>query len=222
MADQARARRLAVRIREIVASTLENQVKDPRLGMVTITDARLTPDLRDATLWYTVYGDAAARADSAAALESARGVLRAQVGKQTGIKFTPTLAFVADAVPEQAKEIAELLAVAREADAKLAEVRVGATYAGDPDPYRHDDEDDLDAAPADAGEPAGDHPAARGAAGAGPPGGGAAGAGPPGRGAADDGTGAYAPGGSRLDTRGTADRVTGLDAGPRAGHPADS
>ena len=98
MADQARARRLAVRIREIVASTLENQVKDPRLGMVTITDARVTPDLRDATLYYTVYGDETARADTAAALDSARGVLRSQVGRQTGIKFTPTLAFVPDAV----------------------------------------------------------------------------------------------------------------------------
>ena len=142
MADQARARRLAVRIREIVASTLENQVKDPRLGMVTITDARLTPDLRDATLYYTVYGDQTARAETAAALESARGVLRAQVGRQTGIKFTPTLAFVADAVPEQAAQIADLLAVARQADAQLAQVREGATYAGDPDPYKHDDDED--------------------------------------------------------------------------------
>jgi ribosome-binding factor A len=144
VADQARARRLAVRIREIVASTLENQVKDPRLGMVTITDARLTPDLRDATLYYTVYGDDAARAETAAALDSARGVLRSQVGRQTGIKFTPTLAFVPDAVPEQADRINELIAVARDADAGLAQVREGATYAGDPDPYRHDDEDDLD------------------------------------------------------------------------------
>ena len=148
MVDQARARRLAVRIREIVASTLENQVKDPRLGMVTITDARVTPDLRDATLFYTVYGDEAARADSAAALESARGVLRTQVGRQTGIKFTPTLAFVPDAVPEQADRINELIAVARDADAGLAQVREGATYAGDPDPYRHDGEPD--------GEPDGD------------------------------------------------------------------
>ena len=142
MADQARARRLAVRIREIVASTLENQVKDPRLGMVTITDARLTPDLRDATLYYTVYGDQTARAETAAALESARGVLRAQVGRQTGIKFTPTLAFVADAVPEQAAQIADLLAVARQADAQLAQVREGATYAGDPDPYKRDDDEE--------------------------------------------------------------------------------
>lgn len=157
MADQARARRLAVRIREIVASTLENQVKDPRLGMVTITDARLTPDLRDATLYYTVYGDETERAESAAALESARGVLRSQVGRQTGIKFTPTLAFVPDAVPEQSERINELLAVARDADAGLAEVREGKSYAGDPDPYKHDDEldDELDEAEVDAGPRAG-------------------------------------------------------------------
>jgi ribosome-binding factor A len=142
VADQARARRLAVRIREIVASTLENQVKDPRLGMVTITDARLTPDLRDATLYYTVYGNDDDRQSSAMALESARGVLRTEVGRQTGIKFTPTLAFVLDAVPEQADRINELIAVARDADAGLAQVRQGATYAGDPDPYRHDDVDD--------------------------------------------------------------------------------
>lgn len=140
MADQARARRLAVRIREIVASTLEKQVKDPRLGMVTITDARLTPDLRDATLYYTVYGDEAARVGSAIALESARGVLRTEVGRQTGIKFTPTLAFVPDAVPEQSERINELIAAARDADAGLAQVREGATYAGDPDPYRHEDD----------------------------------------------------------------------------------
>src|SRR5690349_18616866 len=85
--------------------------------MVTITDARVTADLRDATLYYTVYGDETARADSAAALDSARGVLRSQVGRQTGIKFTPTLAFVPDVVPEQAGRIDELLAVARDADA---------------------------------------------------------------------------------------------------------
>jgi ribosome-binding factor A len=154
VADPARARRLAVRIREIVASTLEMQVKDPRLGMVTITDAKLTPDLRDATLYYTVYGDDAARAESAAALESARGVLRTQVGRQTGVKFTPTLTFVADVVPEHAAQIDELLAVARAADAGLAQVRAGASYAGDPDPYRSTDDDE----PA---EPAAEEPPAR-------------------------------------------------------------
>ena len=144
MADPARARRLAVRIREIVASTLEMQVKDPRLGMVTITDARLTPDLRDATLYYTVYGDETARTESAAALDSARGVLRTQVGRQTGVKFTPTLTFVPDAVPDHAARVDELLAEARDADAAVAQARAHASYAGDPDPYRTLDEPNAD------------------------------------------------------------------------------
>ncbi|MDQ3030317.1 MAG: 30S ribosome-binding factor RbfA [Actinomycetota bacterium] len=146
MADAPRARKLAVRIKEIVASTLEMQVKDPRLGMVTITDTRVTPDLREATVFYTVYGDDAAQADSAIALESARGVLRSAVGKQTGVKFTPTLAFVTDTVPVITRELDDALARARAADAELARVRSGASYAGDADPYRvpRESEDDPD------------------------------------------------------------------------------
>ncbi|MCW2725678.1 MAG: Ribosome-binding factor [Frankiales bacterium] len=136
MVDVARARKLAVRIREVVASTLEMQVKDPRLGMVTITDAKLTPDLREATLYYTVYGGDHERAESAAALESAKGVLRAQVGKQTGVRYTPSLAFIADVVPETAGRIEELLAKARAEDAKVQERAEGALPAGDADPYR--------------------------------------------------------------------------------------
>jgi ribosome-binding factor A len=136
MVDVARARKLAVRIREIVASTIEMQVKDPRLGMVTITDAKVTPDLREATLYYTVYGDAQERLDSAAALESAKGVLRSQVGRQTGVRYTPSLTFVADVVPETAGRIDELLAKARAADAELHALAEGAVPAGDADPYR--------------------------------------------------------------------------------------
>ena len=136
MVDVARARKLAVRIREIVAATLETQVKDPRLGMVTVTDARVTPDLREATVFYTVYGDEAARADTAAALESAKGVLRSTVGKQTGVKFTPSLTFVADHVPETAAAIEDLLAVARAEDARVQELASAAAPAGEPDPYK--------------------------------------------------------------------------------------
>jgi ribosome-binding factor A len=134
--DVARARKLAVRIREVVASTLEMQVKDPRLGMVTITDAKLTPDLREATLYYTVYGSDEERQATAMALESAKGVLRAQVGKQTGVRYTPSLAFIADGVPETAGRIEELLARARAEDAKVHEQAEAASPAGDPDPYR--------------------------------------------------------------------------------------
>ena len=136
MVDVARARKLAVRIREIVAATLEMQVKDPRLGMVTITDARVTPDLREATVYYTVYGDDTARQDSAMALESAKGVLRSTVGKQTGIKFTPTLTFVADHVPEHAATIDHLLEAARAEDARVQELASASAPAGDADPYK--------------------------------------------------------------------------------------
>ena len=122
MADHARARKLADRIRVVVAETLERQVKDPRLGFITITDARVTGDLHDATVFYTVLGDDAARAETAAALESARGVLRSEVGKQTQVRFTPTLTFVLDGVLDNVQHIDELLAKAREADAKVHEV----------------------------------------------------------------------------------------------------
>ena len=153
MADPARARKLAVRIRQIVSAAIESQIKDPRLGMVTVTDARVTSDLRKATVFYTVYGDPAQVEDSARALASATGVLRSTVGKQTGIKFVPTLTFVADAVPDTARELDAALERVRSADAELARLREGATYAGEPDPYRRpaepDDEDDeIDDVPA--------------------------------------------------------------------------
>lgn len=144
MVDVARARKLAVRIREIVAATLETQVKDPRLGMVTITDTKVTPDLREATIYYTVYGDDESRQASAQALESAKGVLRSTVGKQTGIKFTPTLAFVADHVPEHAANIEDLLEAARAEDARVQELAAQAAHAGEPDPYRAPRPDDAD------------------------------------------------------------------------------
>ena len=136
MVDIARARKLAVRIREIVAATLETQVKDPRLGMVTLTDAKVTPDLREATIYYTVYGDDVARQESAMALESAKGVLRSTVGKQTGVRYTPSLTFIADVVPETAGRLEELLAQARAEDARVQEIASSAAPAGDPDPYR--------------------------------------------------------------------------------------
>jgi ribosome-binding factor A len=142
MADPARARKLAVRIRQIVSSAIEMQIKDPRLGMVTVTDARVTNDLREATVFYTVYGDETQAADSARALASATGVLRSTVGRQTGVKFVPSLTFVADHVPDTARELDEALERVRHADAELAKARQGAEYAGDADPYRHPAEDD--------------------------------------------------------------------------------
>jgi ribosome-binding factor A len=138
--DRARARRLGERITQIVAEMLERRIKDPRLGFVTVTDTRVTGDLRDATVFYTVYGSAEEQAATAAALASATGVIRSEVGRQTGVKHTPSITFEQDKLPEGARSIEDLVAKAREADARLAAVRVGAVHAGDPDPYRGNDE----------------------------------------------------------------------------------
>ena len=110
-----RVRKIADRIQVIVAEMLERRIKDPRLGFLTITDVRLTGDSQQATVFYTVLGDDAALAGTAAALESAKGVLRSEVGKQTGVRHTPSLTFVSDAVPETASHIEELLAKAAQA-----------------------------------------------------------------------------------------------------------
>ncbi|MFE3600064.1 30S ribosome-binding factor RbfA [Streptomyces sp. NPDC059142] len=142
MTDNARARKLADRIQVVVAETLDRRIKDPRLGFVTITDARVTGDLREATVFYTVYGDDEERAASAAALESAKGVLRSEVGRQTGVRFTPTLAFVPDALPDNARTIEDLLDKARAKDAEVRNVSTGKTYAAGADPYRKADADD--------------------------------------------------------------------------------
>ena len=135
-AHEARVRKLADRVRVIVAETLETRVKDPRLGFVTVTDARVTNDLREATVFYTVFGSDQEKADTAAALESAKGVLRTEVGRQTGVRHTPSLTFIADAVPENARHIDDLLAQAAATDAAVAAAAQGAQYAGEPDPYR--------------------------------------------------------------------------------------
>jgi ribosome-binding factor A len=146
--NQARARKLGDRIVQIVAEMLERRIKDPRLGFVTITEARVTGDLRDATVFYTVYGSDAEVEDTAAALASATGLLRSEVGKQTGIKHTPSLSFTRDTVPDTARNIEDLVAKAREADAAVAAARVDAVPAGDADPYRQpsaeDDDDEFE------------------------------------------------------------------------------
>jgi len=150
VADNARAKRLADLIREVVAQKLQRGIKDPRLGShVTITDTRVTGDLREATVFYTVYGDDEERAAAAAGLESAKGVLRSEVGRAAGVKFTPTLTFVADALPDTAKTIEDLLDKARQSDQKVREASAGARYAGEADPYRKpgtEDETDGDTA----------------------------------------------------------------------------
>lgn len=145
MADPARAARLAQRIKVIVAEALRRRVKDPRLEAVTITDSRVTNDLQHATLYYTVLGDPEEQQATRMALESARGVLRAEVGRNITARLTPTLEFVPDEVPVNASHLEELLQKARERDAEVAAIAQGADFAGDADPYRTSEDSDDDA-----------------------------------------------------------------------------
>jgi len=145
MSENPRARRLAEQIKVIVAQMLERRIKDPRLGFVTITDVRVTGDLQNASIFYTVLGSDEDRTKTAAALESAKGLIRSEVGKQTGIRLTPTIEFHLDSVPETAAHINDALAEARKRDDEVAALRAGKVFAGDSDPYRKPIEpDDLD------------------------------------------------------------------------------
>jgi ribosome-binding factor A len=145
MAANERVARLADRIRVLVAERLEKGLRDPRLGFVTITDVRVTGDLQHASVFYTVLGTAEERADTAAALKAATGMLRSEVGRRLGVRVTPSLEFIADAIPENADHISALLREASERDAAVAGLAAGAAYAGESDPYvkprELDDED---------------------------------------------------------------------------------
>lgn len=144
MADRPRARKIADRIQQVVAQLLDTRIKDPRLGYVTVTDVRVTGDLQHADVFYTVLGDDEARTGSAAALESAKGLIRSEVGKATGLRLTPTIAFHLDAVPETAAHLEAALSEAARRDAEVAALAARASYAGDSDPYRRPAEDDTD------------------------------------------------------------------------------
>lgn len=149
MADQARAQRMAKRILHIVASAIEREIKDPGLQFVTITDSKVTGDLHDATVFYTVrgknIGDAPDVESAAAALARAKGQLRRIVGEQLSVRFTPTLAFELDTIPQTSARMEERLAKARQRDAELAKLRENAQFAGDAHPYKTEENTDEDA-----------------------------------------------------------------------------
>ncbi|MGB3257798.1 MAG: 30S ribosome-binding factor RbfA [Ornithinimicrobium sp.] len=147
MADKARARKVAERTKVLVAGGLDTLVKDPRLGFVTITDVRVTGDLQHATVFYTVLGGAEEREAASEVLATYRGRIRSHVGKGLGIRLTPSLEFVLDALPEDAAHLDDVMRQVHQRDAELAAGRQSAAYAGDPDPYRKPHLDEADESP---------------------------------------------------------------------------
>jgi ribosome-binding factor A len=130
-----RALKVADRIKEVVAGALESRIKDPRLGFITLTDVRVTGDLQQASIFYTVLGNEEEQAATAAALNSAKGLLRSEVGAALGLRITPTLEFFADGLAESAAEMNDLLSQMKAADAELAKLREGAKPV-DANPYK--------------------------------------------------------------------------------------
>ena len=144
MVDHARARKLAERIKVLVAEALERAVKDPDLGFVTITDVRVTPDLQHAKIFYTVFGSDEEKKHSGEIIEKNRGIIRREVGRGLSIRLTPTIEFVTDEVPEVAAHLNDVLAEAKARDEEIARLAAEAKFAGDENPYKepksHDDE----------------------------------------------------------------------------------
>lgn len=141
MADPARARKVADRIKVLAAETIEHRIKDERLGFVTITDVRVTGDLQQASIFYTVFGTDEEREATAQALADNKGRIRSAIGKGLGIRLTPSIEFHLDALPEGAAHVEDLLAQAAQRDAELAAAKAGAQHAGDADPYRKPEDD---------------------------------------------------------------------------------
>lgn len=146
MVDHARARKLAERIKVLVAEALEKAVKDPDLGFVTITDVKVTPDLQHAKIFYTVYGSEQDKQLSKEIMEKNQGLLRREVGRGLSIRLTPTIELEMDEIQENAAHLNDLLAEAKARDAELHEIAEKAKFAGDANPYKEpkqiaDDED---------------------------------------------------------------------------------
>lgn len=146
MVDHARARKLAERIKVLVAEALERAVKDPDLGFVTITDVKVTPDLQHAKIFYTVYGSEEDKARSKVIMESNVGLIRREVGRGLSIRLTPTIELEMDEIQENAAHLNDLLAEAKARDEQLHHLAENAKFAGEANPYKEpkqhvDDED---------------------------------------------------------------------------------
>ena len=135
MGSSHRNHKVADRIKVVIAQLLETKIKDPRLGFVTVTDARVSGDLQNASIFYTVLGGEDERAATAAALESAKGVLRSAVGRELGTRVTPSLEFILDGLPESVKALDSLLERVHELDAQVAKARENAKPVVE-DPYK--------------------------------------------------------------------------------------
>jgi ribosome-binding factor A len=104
-----RMRRVDEAMREVLSDVLSHELKDPRVGFVTVTDVKTSPDLRHARVYVSVLGDADAVSASLEGLESAHGFLQGRIGSELRLKNTPALQFVHDDTAERAQRLEQLM-----------------------------------------------------------------------------------------------------------------
>jgi len=109
VAQSYRKEKLGERIKELIGELVLNQLKDPRIGLVTITSVRVAPDLTSAKVYFTVMGDDAARAETRKGLESAKNFLKKTVGRELQLRQVPELRFEYDDALDRAMRIDETL-----------------------------------------------------------------------------------------------------------------
>ena len=104
-----RMRRVDEAVREVLSDVLTHEVKDPRVGFVTVTDVKTSPDLSHARVYVSVLGDAEAVSASREGLRSAQGFLQGRIGGELRLKHTPTLTFFHDDTAERAQRLERLM-----------------------------------------------------------------------------------------------------------------
>ena len=144
MVDHARARKLAERIKVLVAEALERAVKDPDLGFVTITDVKVTPDLQHAKIFYTVFGSEAEKQQTTEIIDNNTGLIRREVGRGLSIRLTPTIEFISDEIPVIAAHLNDLLTEAKNRDAEVQALAKSAEFVGEANPYKEPKTPDED------------------------------------------------------------------------------
>ena len=112
-----RMRRVNEAVREVLSEAITKEIRDPRVGFITVTDVDTSPDLRHAKVYVSVLGDDAKRKRSLEGLQSAHGYLQKRVARELKVKYTPTLEFTYDDALDRSLRLQELLEAENSGDA---------------------------------------------------------------------------------------------------------
>jgi ribosome-binding factor A len=109
MSTHNRPERVAQMVQELLGEIFARGMRDPRIGLVTITGVKMSPDLREARVYWTVHGDPEQRKQTGKGLENARGFLRREIGSQLKLRITPDLRFAYDEAIDRGERIEQLI-----------------------------------------------------------------------------------------------------------------